>query len=138
MPAEEQNVAALRRAYAAWSQTGEAGFRQWLDLMADDVVFRSLAGGAPGVEFTRDCTSKADVIRYFQGLAQDWAMVHFTPESFVAQGDTVVMRGQCCFRHRGTGKIAETPKADFVRFHDGKVVEVFEFYDTAAMMAATR
>ncbi|MGL4462541.1 MAG: nuclear transport factor 2 family protein [Planctomycetia bacterium] len=42
------------------------------------------------------------------------------------------------YRHRETGKIAESPKADVVRFRDGQIVEFFEFFDTARALAATR
>ena len=30
----------------------------------------------------------------------------------------------------------KSPKADFIRFQDGKIVEFYEFYDTAALQAA--
>lgn len=41
------------------------------------------------------------------------------------------------FRHRKTGKVAESPKADVFRFRDGLIVEFAEFFDTARALADT-
>lgn len=49
----------------------------------------------------------------------------------------VVVRSRFAFRNKQTGKSFESPKADFVRFRDGKIVEFFEFYDTAKAVAAS-
>jgi len=46
------------------------------------------------------------------------------------------MRGSTAWRHKRTGKVADTPKVDFWRFRDGKAVEFYEYYDTAAVFAA--
>lgn len=42
---------------------------------------------------------------------------------------------QVSFKHKKTGKILNTPKADFHKFRDGKICEFFEFYDTAQALA---
>ena len=34
------------------------------------------------------------------------------------------------------GKAFDTPKADFWRLRDGKIVEFYEYFDTAQVMAA--
>jgi ketosteroid isomerase-like protein len=135
-PAE--NVAKLKQAYAEWDRTKGRSVDVWLQLFAEDVRFRSLAGGAPGLEFTRESRSRQELKRYFEGLGQEWEMVHYTPEEFTAQDDRVVMRGSTAWRHRKTGNVFDTPKADFFTFRDGQVVDFFEFYDTAQVIAATR
>ncbi|MCB9948067.1 MAG: nuclear transport factor 2 family protein [Rhodospirillaceae bacterium] len=136
MSEDDRNVAVLQESYTLWNSDKAAGFDYWMQLLADDVTFRSLAGGRPGVEFTRDCNRKADVARYFEGLTADWEMVHYTPVDFIAQGGRVAVRGRTAWKNRRSGKTVSTPKADFFRFRDGKIVEFFEFYDTAAMLAA--
>lgn len=138
MDVDEHNVAVLQHSYSLWNSDKAAGFGYWLDLLADDVCFRSLAGGRTGAEFTRDCNSKAEVVRYFEGLTSEWEMVHFTPVEFIAQNNRVAMRGRTAWKNRRNGKTISTPKADFFRFRDGRIVEFFEFYDTAAMLEATR
>jgi ketosteroid isomerase-like protein len=136
MGPEAENVSKLREAYRLWHETRGASLDHWLELMADDVVFRSLAGGAPGLDFTRDCQSRDQVSRYFAELGADWEMVHYTVDALIADGDRVAMLGSCAWVHRATGQTVETPKADFHRFRDGKIVEFFEFFDTARALAA--
>lgn len=132
------NVEKLREVCRLWNETKGTSIDKWMELMAEDIVFRSSAGGAAGVEFTGDRRSKDEMARYFAGLSADWEMIHFTSEEFLEAGEWVVMRGQCAFRHRRTGKSFETPRADFVRFRDGKIVEYFEFYNTAKVLAAAK
>ncbi len=137
MSSEQENVEILKKAYALWNDTRAESVQEWISLMADDVEFRSLAGGAPGMEFTRDCRSKSDVERYFAELVRDWQMIHYTVDHFIAQGDRVAVLGSCGWKSLKTGKIVETPKGDFIRLRDGKVIEFFEFYDTAKAAAAS-
>ena len=132
------NLALVREGYALWSRDKERAFDHWVGLLAEDVSWRSLGSGAAGMDFTQQRDGRRAVRAYFEGLARDWEMQHYTPEHFIADGDWVVMKGRCAWRHRGTGKVVETPKADFIRFADGSIVEFHEFYDTAAALAATR
>lgn len=132
------NVGKLRRAYHLWHDTRGGSAAHWLDLMADDVSMRSVTAGAPEMAFTKANQGKAEAAQYFAGLAADWEMVHFTPTEFIAAGDRVVVLSTCAFRYRRTGKVAESPKADVFRFRDGRIVEFFEFFDTARALAATR
>ena len=138
MSTPDENVANLRHAYKQWHDTRGGSVQTWLDLMADDVRMRSITDGAGGMEFTKANAGKAAVVAYFDGLAADWEMIHFNADEFIAQGDRVVVLSVVAFRHRKTGKVAESPKADVFRFRDGQVVEFFEFFDTAAALAATR
>ncbi len=128
----------LKEGYRQWNDTKANSVEYWLNLIADDVKWRSLADGAPGMEFTRSCDCKDDVVGYFQQLGEDWEMIHFTPEDFIAQDDKLVVRSQCEWRHRKTGKTVTTPKADFITFRNGKIVEFVEFYDTAKAFAAAQ
>lgn len=130
-------VSKLREAYESWDTSKGTNHEKWLELMSDNVVFRSLAGGSPGLEFTKECHSKEDVRGYFEGLAKDWEMLHYTPEQYIAEGDNVVVRGTCGWKNKHTRNIVQTPKADFFRFKDGKIIEFFEFYDTAKAIAGT-
>jgi ketosteroid isomerase-like protein len=107
-------------------------------LMADHVRVRSLAAGAPEATFTGEVNSKADFERYFKGLLDEWEMIDYKTTVFIAEGEHVAMRGSTAWRHRRTGRIVDTPKADFWTFHDGKIVEFYELYDTAAMFAAAQ
>jgi hypothetical protein len=138
MATPSDNLAKLKAAYQTWHDTKGGSVKHWLDLMTDDVRGYSLAAGAPGAEFTASINSKGEFERYFQGLLADWEMIYYKTEEFLVDGDSIAMRGSTSWRHRKTGRVVKTPKADFVTFRDGKVVELHEFYDTAALMAAAK
>jgi ketosteroid isomerase-like protein len=135
---EKENVEVLRRAYELWNDTKADSVRHWLELIADDVSWRSLAGGATGMEFTRDYANKAGVEEYFKDLGRQWAMNYYLVDEFIAQGDRVVMVGRCGWRNKDTGATVETPKVDIITMRDSRIVEFFELYDTAKVLAAAR
>jgi ketosteroid isomerase-like protein len=126
----------LRAAYREWHDTRGASAATWMALMADDIVMRSVADGAPGMEFSAPRKGKDTVHHYFTALAAEWEMVHHTPEEFLVDGDRVAVFGKCAFRNRKTGKIADTHVANLWRFRNGLAVEFFELYDTAKAFAA--
>lgn len=136
MTEKNANVRLLEAGYEKWDGSAQ-GVEHWMNLMSDDIRWRSLGSGAAGIEFTKQCRSKSDVLRYFAELGKQWKLISYKADEFVAQGDRVVMLGSCAWQHRGTGKVAETPKVDVFLFRDGKVIDFMEYYDTAAVLAAT-
>lgn len=74
---------------------------------------------------------------YLKDLVRDWQMIYYEVDEFVAQGERVVMLGNCSWRHRATGKTIESPKADIIRLRHGKIIDFIEFFDTAKVVAAT-
>jgi ketosteroid isomerase-like protein len=137
MPNSQGNVEMLRQAYQLWNDTRGGSVPSWLDLFAEDIAIHSLGGGKAGLEFGKSRHGKVEAGRYFAELGAAWEMVYFNAEEFIADGDRVVVLSRCAYRSRLTGKAAESPKADVFRFRDGKIVEVSEFFDTAAAVAAT-
>ena len=69
-------------------------------------------------------------------VRSEQVLIHFTVGEFVAQGDIVVVRSSMAWRNKRTGREVDTPKVDFWRFRDGKATEVYEYYDTAQVIAA--
>jgi len=138
MSSEADNVATLKDAYQRWHDTKAGSVDLWLNLMTDDVKFRSLAAGAIQMQFTRDSSNKDEVKRYFAGLTSEWEMIYYRNDEYIAQGDRVVALGHVSFKHKKTGKTLVTPKADFHKFRDGKICEFFEFYDTASALATAQ
>ncbi len=135
--AEQDNVAILKDAYDYWNENKEKAFENWLNILSDDVHFRSLADGQRGVEFTRECNCKNDVLRYFKELSSEWEMIHYTVDEYIAQGDRVVAIGNCRWRYVKTGKEVETPKVDIITMTGGRIVEFFELYDTKKVIECT-
>lgn len=138
MDSATENTARLREAYALWHDSKGGSIDHWMQLVADNISFGSVAGGtvAP-LPFSTYHDNRAALEGYFQLLLRDWEMIYFTAQEFVAQGEAVVMRGSTAWRNRATGKAFATPKIDFWRFRNGKAIEFFEYFDTAGAIAAT-
>ena len=134
----DKNVRLLREGYRLWNESKASSVAHWMSMIADDVKWSSLADGATGLEFSRACGSKKEVARYFEELGREWELLHYTVGEFIAQGDRVVAIGSCAWKNRRTGNVLETPKADIIRMKDSKIVEFFEFFDTAKAMAASQ
>jgi len=139
MSKEDAHVAVLREAYRQWDDTKGGSVRHWLELMTDDVSFRSLAGGRPegksAMGFNHDNTNRAAVEAYFAAMANEWEMVHFRPTEFIAQGDRVAVLGECAWKSKRTGQVAESPFAQFFTFRDGRIAAIVEMFDTATAVA---
>src|SRR5690242_6957888 len=136
MATPAQHVKILKKAYRRWHATKGKDSAVWLDIMADRIRVRSLAEGRPEAAFAITIKSRQDFQQYFDNLARDWEMVHYTTGTFVAQGDHVAMLGSTSWTNRKTGRRFDTMKADFWTFRRGKAVELTELYDTAAIVAA--
>ncbi|MDR3636997.1 MAG: nuclear transport factor 2 family protein [Isosphaeraceae bacterium] len=130
------NVDKLRRAYQMWFETRGKSTAVWLEMLAPDVVLQSLASGDPAMKFSATRRGRIEAEQYFAELAEQWEMLEFHAEEFIAERDRVVMLGRCAWRFRATGKTVESPIAHIWRFHNGQAIEFFEFYDTARAFAA--
>ena len=63
--------------------------------------------------------------------------MEFEVDHFVAQGDRVVMLGRCAWRYKKTGKVVWTQKAELLALRrTARRSSIFEFYDTAQVLAA--
>jgi ketosteroid isomerase-like protein len=139
MSKEDEHVAVLREAYRRWHDTKGGSVQHWLDLMTDDVSFRSLSGGrAEGksaMGFDHQHAHRGGVEAYFAAMANEWEMVRFEPVDFIAQGDRVAVLGECAWKSKRTGRIAESPFAQFFTFRGGRIATVVEMFDTATAVA---
>jgi ketosteroid isomerase-like protein len=137
MSSETDNVALLTEAYRRWRDSRGGSVDHWMSICDENIRFGSLIRGAePRVAYMGEYTAREQLARYFDGLKQDWEMIDYKVDNFVAQGDRVVMLGQCSWRHKHSGKVVTTPKADSWRFANGKAVEFYEFFDTAQVQTA--
>ena len=139
MADEARNVEILKAAYTRWSDTKGESVDDWMKICADNIKFGSLIqGAAPKVEYMTSYSSRDTLKEYFGGLARDWDMLSWNVDQYIAQGDRVAVISHCTWRYKRTGKVVSTPKADTWRFVDGKAVEYFEYFDTAAVHAAVQ
>ena len=137
MSTEAANVEILKEAYRRWHDSKGASVDHWFDsVVAPNISFGSVPRGAAPLNFAGQYNNDVELRAYFDGLLSEWSMKHYTVDEYIAQGDVVVARGSCAWTHKKTGKLAETPKIDYWRFKDGKAVEFYEYFDTAAAAAA--
>jgi hypothetical protein len=101
MSEEAQNVAILKEAYRLWHETKGRSVDHWIAICADAIQFGSLAQNLGSVPYMTTYEDVRSLARYFAGLAQDWDMIEFRTENFVAQGDRVVMLAREEDRHCG-------------------------------------
>lgn len=140
MSQEARNTEILRTAYQCWADSKGGSCDHWLEMLAENIHFGSLAQGRPdSLAFTQTRAHRDGVAEYLKALTENWAMINYIVDQYVAQGDRVVAIGRTAWRNRSTGKVADTPKVDVWRFDDaGKAIEFYEYYDTAGMIAATQ
>lgn len=140
MATESKYITRMREQYRKWNDSKAGCVQDWLDMLDDDIQWRSLPATSegPGLEFASECHSKAEVVRYFERLGRDWEMVSYEPHDFLSQGTKVVMLGRCSWRNRRTGRVVSTPKADYIRFKGDRIVEFAEYFDTAQVLAAAQ
>jgi len=136
MSEEANNVAVLTEAYRRWHDSRGGSVDHWMSICDENIKFGSLVQGAPQVAYMTEYSARAELGRYFEGLARDWEMIEYRVDHMVAQGDRVVMLGFCSWRYKRNGKVVSTPKADSWRFANGKAVEFYEYFDTAQLHAA--
>ena len=78
MSNEDQNVTALRQAYRRWADSKGKDQSGWLAIVGDDLTLRSLADGAPGMEFSSQRRGKLELLDYLNGLTADWDMIFYS------------------------------------------------------------
>ncbi|WP_170550638.1 nuclear transport factor 2 family protein [Ruegeria atlantica] len=136
MATEQNNKEILSEAYQLWHETKGGSVQHWLDISSENISFGSLAQGAAPVRFTAPRNNKNEMHGYLRDLTNEWEMIHYTVDHYIAEGDFVIAVGSTAWTNKATGKIADTRKVDVTRFRDGKMVEFFEYYDTAALIDA--
>ena len=133
----EDLVAKVRAFYVAYDETEGANAADLLDLCADNIRWRTIGGPAQGAEFMKDYNGKENVRAYWEGLYEQWSMIEYTLTEIVADKDRIVVLAEAEFKFDANGQHVTTPKADILTVKDGKIIEFFEFLDTAALLKVT-
>jgi ketosteroid isomerase-like protein len=136
MSNEAANVQILKDAYHSWNESKGGSVEQLLSICDPGINWDSVPRGAAPLEFAKQYNGREALQGYFSQLLNEWTMISYTIDEYVAQGDAVFARGSCAWTNKKTGKVADTPKVDFWRFRDGKAVEFYEYFDTAHVAAA--
>jgi ketosteroid isomerase-like protein len=94
----DSNIEFVKKAYADFLRGDVAAI---LAGLADNVEWITPGEGVP-TEGVRH--GKAEVMKFFQLVAESWNFTAFEPRDYVATGDTVVAIGSYAGTARGTGK----------------------------------
>lgn len=73
--------------------------------------------------------------RLFQNLAEHWDDLHYTPQEFIGDGETVFVIGQLTGKAIKSGKILDITMYELWRMRNNKAIEGYSIvYDTAKML----
>src|SRR4051812_17718723 len=73
---------------------------------------------------------KAQVLDVLGAIAKDYELERYVPEIVVVEGDRAAVMSDAAFLQRATSRTLSLRLADFLRFHDGRLIEFREFTDT--------
>ena len=129
---EQHNVKQIQEMYAAF---GRSDVQTIIANLTDDV--RWVSHLEPVVPWHGDFSGKNRVPRFFAAIFETVEVQSFTPQEWIAEGDTVVSIGEFGCRARSTGKTARTRWVFIWKFRNGKVYSYEQFHD-GALAAAFR
>ena len=135
-PGENPNVALLAHAYARWAETKGGSADEILALFADEIEMRTVLTPEIPDELAKVHFRKAEAEAYFRAIAEQWEMIDYEVDRFIADADDVVMIGRCHWRNRATGREINSPKVDIWHFDDGKATSFLEMFDSLAFARA--
>lgn len=127
---EQQNLETVQRGYEAF---GRGDIDALLALFDDDIVWES--PGPPELPTAGSRRGKQQVAAFFDAVNTVFDMQQFEPETFLADGDRVVVLGRDTAAVRATGKVVRSPWAHAFTLRNGKVVAFHEYIDTSAVAA---
>ncbi len=128
---EDANSRLVRQAY----QCVKAGdMAALLGLLAEDVEWQ--VPQMEKVPFAGTWHGREQVEQFFSTVARAQDAVEFEPEGFIAQDDKVVVLGRFSWRVKSTGRLSVSAWAHVWTINNGRVTQLREYVDTAAVMSA--
>jgi hypothetical protein len=130
---EQQNVAIVKQAYAAFKQ---GNIQQLLGYMSADVDWESMVGSGNLLPTSGRRMGLEAVTRFFAQIDSNYTFQQFEPREFIAQNDRVVALGHYHGTVKPTGKSFSSAWVMVFTVRDGKITNFQEYADTAALAAA--
>ena len=129
----QQNLELVQRGYEAFGRGDLDGL---LALLDESVEWRSPGPADLPTAGTR--RGKQQVAEFFRALGEMLDMQRFEPQTFLADGDRVIVLGDDTARIKATGKVLDSRWAHTFTVKNGKIIGFEEYLDTAAMVAEIR
>jgi ketosteroid isomerase-like protein len=127
---EQQNVDIVRRGYEAF---GRGDLDSLLSLFDDNIEW--ISSGPADLPTAGTRRGREQVREFFNAVNEVFDIQRFEPQTFIAQGDRVVVLGEDSSRVKATGKTIDGQWAHVFTLAGEKVIGFREYVDTAAVMA---
>ena len=92
--------------------------------------------GLPGIPYGGRGKGRNSATEFFRAMGDTTDVLNFAPQTYLANGDRVVVLGTEDLRAKATGKSAHTEWALDFTVQNGKVTRWQAYFDTAAVQAA--
>jgi ketosteroid isomerase-like protein len=122
---EQANISLLKQAYDAYDK---GDIQRLLGLLAQDIEWE--LPEVEGIPFTGKRRGLAQAADFFRVMDQCQATREFKPDSFLAQGDQVIVLGHGTFAVRATGVEYSDDWCHVFRVAGGKIASFKEYSDT--------
>ena len=126
----EDFEARLAAAYRAWHASHGRAPEHFFALYDEDIELHSILEASLMEEVSGPFIGKGAALAYFTAIAEAWEMIEARADSFVAQGDKVVVIGHATWRNLRTLRIVDGPKVDVWTVRDGLAVNFLEMFDS--------
>jgi ketosteroid isomerase-like protein len=123
---EQDNIELIRKIYAAFAAGDAATILANVGEQAPWINY-----GPATVPYAGSRAGKAQILEFFQAIANSTTGGVVVPEEFIAQGDTVVVTGRYRATVRNTGAEIDTPIAHLFTVRNGKIEKWVGFSDSA-------
>lgn len=130
---QSQSLDVVRACYAAFGRGDMAGL---LGLLAPTITWRT--PGPADLPTAGIRQGPQQVAEFFATLTEIFEMERFEPQTFIADGDRVIVLGEETLRVRASGTRLETRWAHVYTVGAGRVLSFEEYIDTAEAVAALR
>jgi ketosteroid isomerase-like protein len=125
--AADDNLATIKGIYDSF---GAGDVQAILDQLADDVDWAAVAA-SDAAPWYGQRKGKDEVAQFFAAVGENIDVPGFTPESFTANEDEVMVKISSSMKSKQTGREAATTLMHYWRLRDGKVVMYRGTEDTA-------
>jgi ketosteroid isomerase-like protein len=127
----QENTRLVQQAYEKFGAGEVEAFVNLLDSEIEWIV-----PAMESVPFAGTWRGREGVRKFLRKLAETQEVVEFRPEQFVAQGNTVIVLGRFVMRVKATNRESASDWAHVWTIAAGKIAQVREYVDTAAVSHA--
>ena len=130
---EQENVAIVQRGYEAF---GRGDIDALIETMDANIEWTS--PGPSDLATAGQRVGHQQIRQFFATINELYEFQRFEPQTFVADGDKVVVLGEDTLTVKATGKTVTESWAHVFTIKNGKIVRFQEYIDTAAIVAELR